>query len=55
MKFTINVRQECSREAFQLWLDSKSGDQKLKVISVRAAAPCNVEIEVEERQQWAAI
>jgi hypothetical protein len=47
MKFTINVRQECSREAFQLWLDAK-GSKELKVVEVRASEPCRIEIDVED-------
>lgn len=45
----VNLRERCSIEAFQLWLDSKEPGHK--VVGVKAEAPCNITLEVEEAVQ----
>ncbi len=47
MKLTLQMRERCSMEAFQMWLDAKS-EGKMKVIAVRAEAPCRIEIDIED-------
>lgn len=49
-KFTIHLQETCSREAFQMWVNAKKDeDNKLLVVAVRAQAPCQIEIDVEDR------
>lgn len=42
--FPVHLRERCSIEAFQAWLDLKKPG--FKVVGIRAEAPCRITLEV---------
>lgn len=50
-KFTIHLREMCSREAFQMWINAKDNENKLRVVAVRAFEPFRIELDVEDEEE----
>jgi hypothetical protein len=46
-KLMVNLRERCSVEAFQMWIDSKMPGWVVK--RVMAEQPCNISIVVEKK------